>query len=68
MSNTYLLCDHLDLIDDVQLPAGFCLWLTKERREWLSGRFVIANWDVEELMAKKDEIITQDKLKFRMVT
>jgi hypothetical protein len=27
---------------------------------------VIANWDVEELEAMKDDIIMEDKLKFRM--
>lgn len=43
------------------------VWLTRERRDWLSGRFVISTWDMDELLAKKDEIVREDKLKFRMV-
>ncbi|KAJ4135262.1 hypothetical protein NW768_004884 [Fusarium equiseti] len=42
-------------------------WLASERREWLGGRYVSCPWDMEELVAKKDEIIEQDKLKLRMV-
>ncbi|KAM0206142.1 hypothetical protein ACHAPA_011764 [Fusarium lateritium] len=42
-------------------------WLASERREWLGGRYVSCPWDMEELIAKKDEIIEQDKLKLRMV-
>jgi NAD(P)-dependent dehydrogenase (short-subunit alcohol dehydrogenase family) len=41
-------------------------WLASERREWLGGRYVSCPWDMEELIAKKDEIIEQDKLKLRM--
>ncbi|KAF2103945.1 NAD(P)-binding protein [Rhizodiscina lignyota] len=53
--------------DDIGLCGGFLTWLTKERRDWLSGRYLRANWDVEELEKKKDEIVQGDKLKFRMV-
>lgn len=31
---------------------------------WLSGRLVGATWDVAELLEKKDEIESQDLLKF----
>lgn len=41
-------------------------WLTKEKRPWLSGRFVSANWDVEELEKRKDEIVDKDLLVFSM--
>jgi len=54
------------LTDDPGICGGFCVWLTSERRDWLSGRYLIANWDVEELEAMKDDIIMEDKLKFRM--
>jgi len=43
------------------------VWLVKEPRPWLSGRYVASNWDVDELTAKKDEIVEGDKLKFCMV-
>ena len=52
---------------DIGLAGGFCTWLTKERREYLSGRFLSVHWDVDELESKKDEILEGDKLKFRMV-
>ncbi|KAK5691475.1 hypothetical protein LTR97_011468 [Elasticomyces elasticus] len=55
------------LTDDVALCGGFLTWLTKEKREWLSGRYLSVNWDVDELIAKKDEIVEGDKLVMKMV-
>ncbi len=54
------------MTEDVGLCGGWLTWLTKERREWLSGRYLAVTWDVEELEAKKDEIVAKDKLKFTM--
>jgi len=54
------------LIDDVNLCGGLCVWLCKERREWLSGRWIDARWDLEELEKRKDEIVEKDLLTFRM--
>jgi hypothetical protein len=54
------------LIDDVGLGGALCVWLTKQRREWLSGRWLDARWDVEELERRKEEILEKDLLKFRM--
>ncbi|SCO91127.1 probable oxidoreductase ucpA [Fusarium oxysporum] len=42
-------------------------WLASERREWLGGRYMSCPWDMEELIAKRDEIVKEDKLKLRMV-
>ena len=53
--------------DDVGLCGAFLVWLTKEKREWLSGRYMSANWDVENLEGMKEEIVKGDKLKMRMV-
>jgi hypothetical protein len=55
------------LLDDIGLCGGFLTWLTKDRREWLGGRYLNVGWDVDELEKKKDEIVREDKLKFRMV-
>lgn len=33
-----------NLTDDIGLCGGFLTWLTKERRDWLSGRYMSANW------------------------
>lgn len=57
---------HIVLQTDVGLCGGFLTWLTKTRREWLSGRYVSVHWDVDELEGKKEEIVKEDKLKFRM--
>jgi len=55
------------LNDDVGLCGGFLVWLTKQKREYLSGRYVSVNWDVDELETRKEEIVKDDKLHFRMV-
>ncbi|CAI6341969.1 unnamed protein product [Periconia digitata] len=55
------------LNDTPELAAGFTVWLTAENREWLSGRYVAAPWDVEKLESMKEEIVDGDKLLVRMV-
>ncbi|KAH6675084.1 putative oxidoreductase ucpA [Halenospora varia] len=54
------------LTDTPDLCGGFVVWLTKGTRRWLNGRYLSATWDVDELEAKKDEIVEGDKLKVRM--
>ncbi|KAF2099735.1 NAD(P)-binding protein [Rhizodiscina lignyota] len=54
-------------IDDIGLGGGLCVWLSKEKREWLSGRYIDARWDLEELTRRKDDIVTKDLLKLRMM-
>ena len=54
------------LCDEPELPADHMVWLAAERREWLAGRFVLANWDVDELEAKRDEIVEKNLLKFAL--
>jgi hypothetical protein len=55
------------LMDTAELSADSLCWMTSERREWFAGRYLSCNWDMEEFMAKKDEIVKGDMLKFRMV-
>jgi hypothetical protein len=55
------------LNDTPELCGGFTVWLTKGKRTWLAGRYLSVNWDVDELEAKRDEIVEGDKLKIRMV-
>jgi hypothetical protein len=56
---------ELDLIDTPELAADSLVWLTRERREWLAGRYVSCNWDMEELEERKEEMVG-DKLKLRI--
>ncbi|KAK3054623.1 hypothetical protein LTR09_004352 [Extremus antarcticus] len=54
------------LVDSVELCGAFCVWSTKEGRGWLSGRLVCANWDVEELEGRREEVVKRDLLKVRV--
>ncbi|KAL8924508.1 MAG: hypothetical protein Q9208_003983 [Pyrenodesmia sp. 3 TL-2023] len=56
------------LVDSVDLCGAFCVWLTRDSASmsWLSGRYVSAKWDVDELLGKKEEIVRGDLLKASM--
>lgn len=56
----------LVMVDDIGLCGAVCVWLSKEARPWINGRYVGVNWDMEELEAKKDEIVEGELLKFKM--
>ncbi|KAE8151239.1 hypothetical protein BDV25DRAFT_152943 [Aspergillus avenaceus] len=45
-------------LDVVELPADFSVWLTSQEASFLNGRYVWANWDVDELKSKAEEIQT----------
>jgi hypothetical protein len=47
----------------VELAAGTVLYLASERSEYLRGRFIIGNWDMEELEQRKDEIVEKNLFK-----
>jgi hypothetical protein len=42
--------------DDPSLPGNFYVWATTKKAAFLHGRFVWANWDVDELIAMKPKI------------
>ncbi|KAK4865396.1 hypothetical protein LT330_009507 [Penicillium expansum] len=42
--------------DHVSLPASFSVWLASPEARFLKGKFLWANWDVDELKAKAKEI------------
>lgn len=58
---------HTNLIDSPTLAADTIVWLTQEKQVWLNGRYVSANWDMEEFMARKESIIEGNKLRVRLV-
>ncbi|CZR69610.1 related to peroxisomal short-chain alcohol dehydrogenase [Phialocephala subalpina] len=49
-------------LDTSDLPGNFCVWLASPEAEFLNGRYVYVNWDVDELKAKKEEILKDPKL------
>ncbi len=48
------------------LPSSFCVWLASGESEFLKGRFVWANWDVNEMKAKAQEVKEKDLLAMRL--
>ena len=53
-------------LDTPELVGGIGAWLAAwegEDRAFLSGRFVAANWDVEDLVKRKEEILSGELLK-----
>lgn len=51
------------LIDSPDLCADTLVWLVKEKRDWLSGRFISSTWDMPELEDMKHQITTNDMLR-----
>ena len=48
--------------DDPALAGDFLIWTLSEEARFLNGRFVHANWDVDELKAMKAKIEADDSL------
>ncbi|KAF4342067.1 reductase [Fusarium beomiforme] len=42
--------------EPVELPAHFIVWLVSDEAKFLRGKFVWANWDAQELLARAEEI------------
>ena len=38
------------------VPGNFCVWVATPAASFLHGKFVWANWDVDEMMRRKEEI------------
>ncbi|KAG9252918.1 uncharacterized protein F5Z01DRAFT_743935 [Emericellopsis atlantica] len=58
---------HDVLTDTPELAADTLVWLSRERRDWLSGRFASVSWDMEELEQKKQDILQRNLFKFRVL-
>jgi NAD(P)-dependent dehydrogenase (short-subunit alcohol dehydrogenase family) len=57
---------HAYLVDEPELAAGFAVWLCSGQADWAKGRYLSANWDVSELLAMQDEILSDDLLVNRL--
>ncbi|KAI5787095.1 NAD-P-binding protein [Geopyxis carbonaria] len=51
------------LVDEPELPAAVAVWLAGPEAGFLGGRYVSANWDMEEVLKRKAEIVEKDLLK-----
>ena len=52
-----------------ELCADSLVYLSNEKRDWLSGRYINCTWDLPELTSSplKDRIVDGDMLKMRLV-
>ena len=46
----------------VSIAGAFCVWISSPEAAFLKGRFVWAQWDVEEMKARKQEILDNPNL------
>jgi len=49
------------------LPGQFALWLASKEADFLAGKFVYANWDVEELKVRAKEIENSELLRIGLI-
>ena len=45
-----------------ELVGGIGVWLSTEKAAFLNGKYVESNWSVEDLAARKEEIVSEGKL------
>ena len=53
-------------VDTPELAGDTIAWLTCEKRDWLAGRYISCNWDMTELLVRRDEIVEKDLLKLKL--
>lgn len=53
--------DGCTLMFIVSLPADFLVWATSQNAAWLKGKLIWCNWDVDELTAMKEQILSPEK-------
>ncbi|KAG7002107.1 hypothetical protein G7Y79_00029g064030 [Physcia stellaris] len=61
--------EHLKkiFVETPELSGDTIVFLTKEKRDWLAGRYISCTWDMPQLMAMEEDIVSNDKLKVRLV-
>jgi NAD(P)-dependent dehydrogenase (short-subunit alcohol dehydrogenase family) len=57
---------HAYLIDEPELAANFIVWLCSGKADWAKGRYLSANWNVDELCALQTKILNNDLLVNRL--
>ncbi|KAL6250755.1 hypothetical protein RBB50_003058 [Rhinocladiella similis] len=53
--------------DQVALPASFHVWLASSEARFLKGKFLWANWDVDELKAQAEQIAASTQFNIDLV-
>ncbi|KAK9238792.1 hypothetical protein V1525DRAFT_418237 [Lipomyces kononenkoae] len=52
--------------DTPQLAGGVVVWLATDAASFMNGRYMSTNWSVDEIVEKKDEILSKDLLKITL--
>lgn len=52
--------------DTHELAGGAAVWLASDDARFMNGRYLSASWDVNEVMARKEDIVARDLLKVRI--
>jgi len=53
--------------DNPELPANFMVWVASPEADFLNGKYLWANWDVDELLAKKSEVVGTSQLTIGLI-
>ncbi|RYP58786.1 hypothetical protein DL769_008803 [Monosporascus sp. CRB-8-3] len=56
---------HLDT-NEPELVGGVVVWLAGDNAKFLSGRAISVNWSVDDLVARRQEIVKNDLLKMHL--
>jgi NAD(P)-dependent dehydrogenase (short-subunit alcohol dehydrogenase family) len=54
------------LTDTIELPSHTVVWLTSQRRDFIRGRYLSSQWDMQQLESHAQEIMDQDLLKVKL--
>lgn len=54
--------EYAPVMTEGKLAGQFFAWAASDEAEWLRDRFVWAEWDIDELLEKKTEILDKDLL------
>ncbi|KAF2718214.1 putative 2-(R)-hydroxypropyl-CoM dehydrogenase [Polychaeton citri CBS 116435] len=52
--------------EQLALPADTIVYLTATKRDFLTGRYVNATWDMPELITREQEVVADDTLKVKL--
>ncbi|VDB92024.1 unnamed protein product [Peniophora sp. CBMAI 1063] len=52
----------INMPDSLEFGAAMYLWITGRNAEFLNGRYIQASWDLNEVLAKKEEILRDNLL------
>lgn len=54
-------------LDTPELVGGVGVWLATDNAAFLNGKYISANWSIEELLERKEEILSGGLLSVALV-